>query len=64
MKLYQEIYQKPLDDRNFRKKILSMDLLVKSGKKDKSGSKKGAFLYRFDEDKYKNLVESGFLFEL
>lgn len=64
LKLYQEIYQKPLDDRNFRKKILSMDLLVKSGKKDKSGSKKGAFLYRFDKEKYENLVKSGFLFEL
>lgn len=64
LKLYQEIYQKPLDDRNFRKKILSMDLLVKSDKKDKSGSKKGAYLYKFDEDKYSNLAKSGFLFEL
>lgn len=64
LKLYQEIYQKPLDDRNFRKKIISMDLLIKSGKKDKSGSKKGAFLYKFDKRRYKNLVKKGFLFEL
>ncbi|MCG8323277.1 MAG: NUDIX hydrolase [Cytophagales bacterium] len=64
LKLYQEIYQKPLDDRNFRKKILSMDLLVKSGKKDKSSSKKGAFLYKFDKGRYNNLIKKGFLFEL
>ncbi len=64
LKVYKEIYQKPLDDRNFRKKILSMDLLIKSNEKDKSGSKKGAFLYKFDEEKYQNLVKKGFLFEL
>lgn len=64
LKLYQEIYQKPLDDRNFRKKIFSMDLLIKSEKKDKSSSKKGAFLYKFDKEKYEKLVNTGFLFEL
>jgi len=62
--LYEAIYQKKLDDRNFRKKLLSFDLLIKLAEKDKTTSKKGAFLYRFDFDKYKKLEESGFNFVL
>ncbi len=64
IKLYQEIYQHPLDDRNFRKKILSFGLLNKLDKKDKTTSKKGAFLYKFDREKYKELLEKGINFEL
>ena len=62
--LYEAIHQTKLDDRNFRKKLLSFDLLLKLDEKDKSTSKKGAFLYRFDYDKYKKLEESGFNFVL
>ncbi|MBU2904655.1 MULTISPECIES: NUDIX domain-containing protein [Arenibacter] len=62
--LYEAIHQTKLDDRNFRKKLLSFDLLIKLNEKDKSTSKKGAFLYRFDYDKYKRLEESGFNFIL
>jgi ADP-ribose pyrophosphatase YjhB (NUDIX family) len=60
--LYEAIHQTKLDDRNFRKKLLSFDLLIKLNEKDKSTSKKGAFLYRFNYDKYKKLEESGFNF--
>ncbi len=63
-KLYEAIYQRPLDDRNFRKKLLSFDLLIKLDEKDRSGSKKGAFFYRFDHEKYAKLEESGFDFEI
>ena len=45
--LYECIYNTKFDSRNFRKKILSKGFLEKSDKKDKSSSKKGAFLYRF-----------------
>lgn len=64
LSLYQAIYQKQLDRRNFRKKILSMKILEKLDEKDKSSSRKGAFLYRFDEHKYQQLVEKGMHFEL
>lgn len=64
LKLYQEIHQQQLDDRNFRKKILSMNLLIKLDQKDKSSSKKGAYLYQFDKKKYNVLIEKGFDFEL
>jgi len=64
IKLYEEIYQKKIDKRNFRKKILSMNLLKRLDEKDKSTSKRGAFLYRFDKKKYNKLIEKGFHFEL
>jgi len=62
--LYEAIYQKELDKRNFRKKILSMELLDKLQEKDKSNSKKGAFLYRFNQKKYHELAADGFYFNL
>ncbi|WP_370176573.1 NUDIX hydrolase [Leeuwenhoekiella palythoae] len=63
-KLYEAIYQRDLDPRNFRKKVLSLKVLVKLDEKDKSGSKRGAFLYRFDAEKYEELLESGYNFEI
>jgi 8-oxo-dGTP diphosphatase len=62
--LYEAIYQKTLDNRNFRKKLLAMDVLEKLETKDKSTSKKGAYLYRFDKIRYKKLLQDGFLFDL
>lgn len=62
--LYEAIYQKKLDNRNFRKKLLGMDVLEKLEAKDKSTSKKGAFLYRFDKKRYNKLLQDGFLFDL
>lgn len=59
-KLYQEIYQKEIDDRNFRKKILATDLLEKLDTKDKTTSKKGAFHYQFNKSKYQQLETDGY----
>ena len=36
-----------------------MNVLVKLEEKDKSNSRKGAFLYRFDRKKYKRVLEGG-----
>lgn len=58
-KLYEGIYDTRLDKRNFRRRILSMDVLVKTDEKQKKYSKKGAFLYEFDKDKYTEKVTSG-----
>ena len=63
-KLYEVIHQRDLDKRNFRKKILSMGLLKKLEEKQKSGSRKGAYFYRFDKEKYDDLVSRGFHFEI
>lgn len=58
--LYEAIYGRKIDDRNFRKKILSTELLIRLQEKDKSSSKKGAFLYQFDTVKYHELKRNGY----
>jgi len=62
--LYEAIYQKSIDKRNFRKKILSMNFLEKQDEKEKKTSKKGAWYYRFNEEKYKEFTKNGFFFNL
>jgi ADP-ribose pyrophosphatase len=62
--LYEAIYQTSLDKRNFRKKLNSMDILEKLEEKDKKGSKRGAFYYMFNKEKYDKLLEHGFYFSL
>ena len=62
--LYEAIYQVPIDKRNFRKKLTSMELLDKLTEKDKSSSKRGAHYYIFNEKKYQNFKKSGKRFSL
>jgi hypothetical protein len=60
--LYETIYGEPLDKRNFRKKIHEMDILEKLEEKDKSASKRGAYYYRFNKEKYDRRLENGAVF--
>jgi len=62
--LYEAIHQHPLDKRNFRKKVAEMDILEKLDEKDKSSSKRGAYYYKFNKEKYDCLLEEGFYFSL
>ena len=48
----------------FRKKILSMELLDKQDEKERETSKKGAWYYRFNIEKYRELARNGFFFNL
>ena len=50
--LYEGLYDTTLDKRNFSRKLLSTGLLVKQQEKDKENSKKGAFYYKLDKEKY------------
>lgn len=63
-KLYEIIWDRSLDKRNFRKKILSMDLLLDTGEVQHNVSHRAAKLYQFDETKYLQLKEKGFNFEI
>ena len=63
-KMYEVILERELDKRNFRKKILKMDLLIDTGEIEKDVSHRAAKLYRFDKDKYNQLVQTGFNFEI
>ena len=62
--LYESIYQEDIDKRNFRKKLMTMDILEKLDEKDKSSSKKGAFYYKFNKEKYDQLIQQGLHFSL
>ena len=66
-KLYEAIFDHKFDKRNFSRKILSTGLLVKLDEKQKGYSKKGAYLYKVDNEKYKkefhsflNFIPNGF----
>lgn len=63
-RLYEAIYQVPFDKRNFRRKLLLMNLLEKQDDKEKETSRKGAYYYRFNQHKYDELIEKGFNFDL
>lgn len=63
-KLYETILERPLDNRNFRKKILGMDVLRELDEWQSGVAHRAARLYRFDERKYRQLTKQGFNFEL
>ncbi len=60
--LYEAIYETTFDKRNFSRKILSLRILKKLDEKEKLLSKKGAFYYMFDYNKYKKLDREGLKF--
>lgn len=62
--LYEAIYQEKLEPANFRRKIISMNLLDRLPIKDMSNSKKGAYLYAFNKERYEEYEASGYSFEL
>ena len=62
--LYEVVLDRELDKRNFRKKILSMDVLVELNEIEKDVAHRAAKLYRFDKKKYDRLTRKGFNFEI
>jgi 8-oxo-dGTP diphosphatase len=63
-RLYEKILEKPLDKRNFRKKVLGMDLLVELAEVEQNVAHRAARLYRFDKRRYQLLTQQGFNFEV
>jgi 8-oxo-dGTP diphosphatase len=62
--LYETVLESPLDKRNFRKKILGMNLLVELDEIQQDVAHRAARLYRFDPKRYQELKGKGFHFEL
>jgi 8-oxo-dGTP diphosphatase len=62
--LYESVLESKLDKRNFRKKVLSFDLLVPLKETQMTGRHRPAQLFRFDMGKYEKLKQRGFNFEL
>lgn len=62
--LYECILGRQLDRRNFRKKFMSMDLLIGLDEIERGGSTRGGQLFQYDHQKYLELEQSGFQFRL
>src|SRR3954471_20611298 len=63
-RLYEIVLERPLDKRNFRKKVLGLDVLVELGESQTGVAHRAGRLYRFDEEKYRGQVERGVNFEV
>lgn len=62
--LYEIILDRELDKRNFRKKVLGMDILVQLKEIEKDVAHRAARLFRFDKKKYDRLTKKGSNFEI
>jgi ADP-ribose pyrophosphatase YjhB (NUDIX family) len=58
--LYESILQKPLDRRNFQRKMLALKILIRKGKLQDGRPNKAPWLYEFDVARYRKAVREGF----
>jgi len=63
-RLYERVLERELDKRNFRKKILSMGIVIELNEIQQDVAHRAARLYRFDEQRYRRLRKKGFNFEI
>ncbi|MBA3685316.1 MAG: NUDIX hydrolase [Planctomycetes bacterium] len=63
-RLYETVLERPLDKRNFRKKVLGLGILAELDEVERDVPRRPARLYRFDEKTYRQQARDGFLFEI
>ncbi|BFM41165.1 NUDIX domain-containing protein [Synechocystis sp. LKSZ1] len=63
-RLYEAILGHSLDKRNFRNKLLKMEVLTPLSETQQGVAHRAARLYRFDPERYQALKQQGFNFEL
>lgn len=63
-RLYETVLEQPLDKRNFRKKILGMELLEALDEYQQDVAHRAAQYYRFNRQRYEQLAKRGFNFEV
>lgn len=63
-RLYEIVIGHKLDTANFRRRVLRMDILEPLEERQQSVSHRPAQLFCFNEERYRQLVEKGFDFEL
>jgi 8-oxo-dGTP diphosphatase len=61
-RLYETILKRPLDKRNFRKKVLALGIVEEVQKTRRTGAHRPAQLYRFALRRYETLKERGIAF--
>jgi 8-oxo-dGTP diphosphatase len=59
-----QLLDRELDKRNFRKKILGMEILIELDEVETDVAHRAARLYRFDKQAYRRLTKNGFNFEI
>lgn len=57
--LYETILAKPLDDRNFTKKLLATGIITKLNEKRQISGHRPPYLYKFNKEKYDEGLKSG-----
>ncbi len=62
--LYEQVLERTLDKRNFRKKVLSLGILRETDEVQQDVAHRAARLYEFDEAAYEERRQNGFHFEL
>jgi 8-oxo-dGTP diphosphatase len=62
--LYEKVLDRELDKRNFRKKILGMNVLEELDEVEQDVAHRAARLYRFDRKRYERATKQGFNFEV
>jgi len=63
-RVYEAVLERPLDKRNFRKKLLGTGVLMELDETQRDVAHRAARLYRFDRKTYLGLVKRGFHFEV
>jgi 8-oxo-dGTP diphosphatase len=63
-KLYEIVLDRTLDKRNFRKKILGMNVLQELDEVETDVAHRAARLYRFNKQRYRDMVKQGVHFEI
>jgi len=58
--LYETILQKKIDRRNFRRKMLSLDILIDTKERRMGSSNRAPIVYQFDKEKYHQVLEEGY----
>lgn len=60
--LYEVVFDKKFERRNFRKKFISTGLLIDLKEAENGKGHRGAGYYRFDSEKYENMAGGGYEF--
>ncbi|MEM7249640.1 MAG: NUDIX domain-containing protein [Acidobacteriota bacterium] len=63
-RMYEKVLERALDKRNFRKKVLSMDILIELDEVQKDVAHRAARLYSFDRTRYREAERRGLVFGL
>ena len=62
--MYAKILDRDIDKRNFRKKIIKMGILEELDEIETDVAHRAARLYKFNKEKYDDMVKRGFNFEI